>query len=227
MTKKRVTLVAFGVVAALVVAGGLMASNMGFKLNYPLLGPDNGATSFSGTNSLGLPFNQQLGLNNALDVMNDIGFGSVDNMQRFLEATDGLSVYTGRTGSPLASPFAISSAEGYFAKVNTDVNYIVVGSHNPSLTVNLQQADNGLTSKTGTNFFSYPYHSTSANSLDLMNDVTFASVDNVQRFLTLTDGLAVYTGRTGSPVTTPFGTVPGEAYFIKVNSTVAYVPSHY
>ena len=58
-----------------------------------------------------------------------------------------------------------------------------------------------------------------------MNDIGFASVANVQNFDTSTDGLALYTGRKGSPPN--FNLDPGAGYFVKMNSTVSYVPSHY
>ena len=57
MSKRNYVVVAVAA-AALLVAGGLFASNMGFKLNYVMDGPaDNG--SASGTQALALPFNQR------------------------------------------------------------------------------------------------------------------------------------------------------------------------
>ena len=60
MRRRTYTAIAIGAVA-LLVAGGLFASNMGFKLNYRLdqTGDNN---SFSGTSSIGLPYNQQTSL---------------------------------------------------------------------------------------------------------------------------------------------------------------------
>lgn len=216
MNKKVVVI---GIVALLAISG-LIASNMGFKLNYRLESAA-AAGSVSGTNVIALPYNAQSGVVTALDLMNDIGFTNVANVQRFVESNDGLETYTGRRGSPPI--FNLVQGDGYFIKMNSGVDYIVVGSHDPSTAISLDAS--GAGSISGTNFFALPYHSTAATALDLMNDIGFADVANVQRFVESNDGLETYTGRRGSPPI--FNLVPGEAYFIKMNSTVAYVPSHY
>jgi hypothetical protein len=224
MNKRSVLILAVGV-TALLVAGGLFASNMGFKLNYTLSGTGSSA---SGTNTLGLPFFRQTGLDDSLQLIQDIEQGNaalVTNVQRFLKASDGFELYDGTT--PGTTPFPLAAAEGYFVKMGAaNVNYIVVGSHDPGLTVTL----NGTgSSASGTNFYSYPYHSTAANAEQLIADIEQgnpALVTNVQRFLKASDGFELYDGTT--PGTTPFALTPGEAYFIKVGAAdVAYVPSHY
>lgn len=220
MTKRTYIGVLTVALAVVLAAGGLLASNMGFKLNYTLNATQVGVSA-SGTNSLALPDNRQAGVNLASNLMNDIGLVNTANVQKFLEATDGLQVYTGRKGS--GPDFALATGEGYFVKMNTSVNYIVVGSHDPSFTHSLNAA--GAGSASGTNLYSYPYHSTAATASSLMTDIGLANVTNVQRFLKATDGLQVYTGRKGSGP--DFALAPGEAYFIKMNTTVNYIPSHY
>jgi hypothetical protein len=105
----------------------------------------------------------------------------------------------------------------------TTVNYIVVGSHDPSFANPLNAAGGG--SASGTNLFSYPYHATATTASALQADIGLANVTNVQKFLKATDGLQVYTGRKGSGP--DFTLAPGEAYFIKMATTVNYLPSHY
>ena len=61
---------------------------------------------------------------------------------------------------------------------------------------------------------------------DLILDIGLANVQNVQQFLEATDGLAIYTGRKGSP-DPDFALVAGEAYFVKMSTTVSYTPSHF
>ena len=218
---KKVFVVVVGVAMACVMASGLIASNMGFKLNYPLAAV--GAGSNSGTNVIALPFNRQSGIDTANALMNDMVLANVANVQRFLESTDGLETYTGRKGTP-AADFPLVAGEGYFVRMNAPIDYIVVGSHDPSLSISLDGP--GAGSNSGTNFFSAPYHTTSTTALDLMNDIGFASVQNIQRFLEATDGLETYTGRKGTPAPN-FNLVPGEAYFIRMGSTVSYTPSHF
>ena len=218
---KKVFVVVVGVAMACVMASGLIASNMGFKLNYPLAA--TGASSNSGTNVIALPFNRQSGIDTANALIGDVGLANVANVQRFLEATDGLETYTGRKGTP-APDFPLAAGEGYFLRMNNPVDYIVVGSHDPSLAISLDGPGGG--SQSGTNFFAVPYHTTSATAFDLMNDVGFASVLNIQRFLEATDGLETYTGRKGTPAAN-FNLVAGESYFVRMSSTVSYTPSHF
>lgn len=223
MNKRNVLVIAAGV-AVLLVAGGLFASNMGFKLNYTL-NMATGGVSASGTNTLGLPFFRQTGIDNAKQLIDDInavgGPGSVANVQRYNRQTDGLELYNGLAGTA----FNLVEAEGYFVKMNSNVNYIVVGSHDPGFTVNLLAA--GGSSASGTNLFAPPYHFTGANAKDLIDDIQLdggaGSVANVQRYNKVSDGLELYNGLAG----TAFPIVPGQAYLVKVNSTVGYTPSHF
>ena len=61
---------------------------------------------------------------------------------------------------------------------------------------------------------------------ELLSDIGgTAVVTNVQGFLEASDGLQVYTGVKGSDP--DFNLVPGEAYFVRMGSTVNYVPSHF
>jgi hypothetical protein len=123
MTKKTF-LGAMAVVTAVALTGtALVASNMGFKLNYPLKQGDGGVTSKDGTNTISLPDNRQSGLNDSKNLMDDIGSVNVLEIQKFLAATNTLQVYTGRKGSPGAN-FAMVPGESYRVKMNTTVNYI-------------------------------------------------------------------------------------------------------
>ena len=66
------------------------------------------------------------------------------------------------------------------------------------------------------------------NAEDLMRDITFANVNTVSKFLNASDTQQNYTGRKNAPTpNTSFALAPGEAYFIKMNTTVPYTPSHY
>ena len=211
---------AMAVVTAVALTGSaLVASNMGFKLNYTLSGPGGGV--LSGTNTLALPDNRQTGLADAKNLMDDIGFASVTNVQKYLSATDTLQVYTGRKSGGTAFP--LQAGAGYFVKMAANVNYIVVGSDDPSLIYTLSGP--GAGSLSGTNFYAYNYHQTAADAKALMDDIGFASVTNVQKYLKATDTLQVYTGRKSGG--TSFALTPGEAYFVKMAATANYTPSHY
>ncbi len=231
MRKKTLFAVMTVAVCAIVAAGGLLASNMGFKLNYRLNTAAGGGGVGTGKNTLSLPYFRQSGQNNAFDLMSDIGSGSVVpvvSVSKFNEASDTFGVYTARMGSPLPTPFALAAGEGYFVQMVSNVNYIVVGSHDPALSIGLETAGGG--SLTGKNLIAPPYNITSGNALQLMQDIGgggITPVSSVSRFVAATDTFGVYTARMGSPLPTPFVLVPGESYFVSMVSTVPYTPSHY
>ena len=111
MRKRALWLSAVGVVAML-VAGGIFASNMGFKLNYSM---------GTGTNSLGLPYNAQTNIINAETLIDDIELanpGAVSSVSRFDTATNGLVTYTGSAGTN----FNLTPGEAYHVAVSAAVN---------------------------------------------------------------------------------------------------------
>jgi hypothetical protein len=227
MTKKTF-LGAMAVVMAVALTGtALVASNMGFKLNYTLAKSAGG--SDAGFTTLALPDNRQTGLNDSKNLMDDIGSASVLELDRYLKATNSYYIYTGRkSGStPPGTAFGLTAGEGYFVKMNTTVNYIVVGSDDPSLAYALAKSAGG--SDAGFNLYQYNYHQTAADSKALMDDVGSASVLEIDKYLKASNSYYIYTGRkSGStPPGTAFTLAPGEAYFVKMNTTVNYIPSHY
>jgi len=219
MTKKSF-FGAMAVVTAVALTGSaLVASNMGFKLNYTL--SQSGAGSASGTNTLALPDNRQTGMADAKNLMDDIGFAGVTAVSKFLAATDTLQSYTGRKSGGTAFPLV--AGQGLYVKMATTTNYIVVGSDDPAIAYVLSQS--GAGSASGTNFFAYNYHQTAADAKALMDDIGFANVTAVSKFLKATDTLQSYTGRKSGG--TAFALTPGEAYYVKMATTVNYTPSHY
>jgi hypothetical protein len=221
MNKRQFVGVMIVALAVVVMAGGLLASNMGFKLNYTL-NQTLAGTSKSGTNVLALPDLRQTGLNTANNLMTDITLANVAQVQKFIKSTDAFQAYTGRKGS--GADFALVAGEGLFVKMNTATNYIVVGSDDPTLAYTLNATQAGV-SKSGNNLYAYNYHQTAATAKGLLDDITLANVAQVQKFIKSTDAFQAYTGRKGSAA--DFNLTPGEAYFIKMNTTTNYTPSHY
>lgn len=233
--KNKIFAVAAVGLAAVLVAGGLVASNMGFKANYLLNDPDGGATSLSGTAGLALPYNQQTSLLDAEDLIADINADGgaiclspnpscVESVGRLDPATDLPVTYTGSAGTN----FPLTAGEGYNVVINAnggDINYIIVGSHNPVLDIVLRgPADPG--SLSGTQLWSYPYHSTAVDAEDLIQEIHLTapgSVESVGRRDRTTDLPVTYTGTSG----TNFLLTPGESYTIVVNQNVTFVPAHY
>jgi len=111
------------VTAVALTGTALVASNMGFKLNYQLRQAAAGVTSKSGTSTISLPDNRQTGMADSKNLMDDIGSANVAEIQQFLKASDALAVYTGRKSSPNPN-FALVPGESYRVKMTTTVNYI-------------------------------------------------------------------------------------------------------
>jgi hypothetical protein len=185
-----------------------------------------GGVSKTGTSTIALPDNRQTGMNTAKNLIDDIGLLSVTQIQRFVKSTDGLVAYTARAPQTAAADFALVAGDGYFVRMKTNTSYIIVGSDDPALAYTLQQLAGGV-SKTGTNFYAYNYHQTAGMSKQLMDDIGFLSVTQIQRFVKSTDSLVAYTGRAPQTAAADFALNPGEAYFIRMKTTTAYAPSHY
>jgi hypothetical protein len=203
-----------------------MASNMGFKLNFLLEGPDGGVTSNSGSNTLALPYNQQTSLTDAATLRLDINAtvaASVISISKLVRSSDTLLSYAGANPN---NNFNLASGEAYFVQVNADVPYISVGSHAPGLVIQLDASgDNG--SASGTNFFSFPYHGIATDAASLraeVNSFVPASVISISQLLRPLHTLQTYAGANPN---NNFALVPGKGYILQVNTSVPYVPGHF
>jgi hypothetical protein len=220
-------------VLAVVLAGGLVASNMGFKLNYTLIAGGQavpeGGTSLDGTNDLSLPDFPQSGMVSANDLRLDIGLPANGGISKFLRATNSLQTYTGKG---VGLNYNLVAGDGYRVRVTgaTSVNYIVVGSHNPSLSHTLiaagQAVPEGGTSLDGTNTYNYPYHSVAATANDLRLEIGAPANGGVSKFLRASNSLQTYTGK---GVGLNFNLVPGASYRVRVTggANITFVPNHY
>jgi hypothetical protein len=229
MSKKNVFVAATLAVCVLSTAGVLLASNMGFKLNYALTGPVGAGGAGTGRQLLSLPYFRQTGVDNAFQLMNDIGSGSVTpvaSVSRYNKVNDTLIVYTGRMAA--GTPFSLTAGEGYVVQMNSNVNYIIVGAHDPSLSIPLTGPAGAGGAGTGRQLLAPPYNATAANAFQLMNDIgggVVTPVANVSKYNKVNDTLVVYTGRMAAG--TPFAIVPGDSYVVQMNSNVPYIASHY
>lgn len=122
MNRKTLVGAMIVVLAVAMTAGTLVASNMGFKLNYTLNQTAAGVSA-TGLNILALPDNRQTGLNTAKNLIDDIGLASVDNVQRFIKQSNLTLTYTGRIGAPATNNFAMVPGEGYYVRMRTTTAY--------------------------------------------------------------------------------------------------------
>jgi hypothetical protein len=227
MNKRGLSFVVAGC-AVVLAAGVLFASEMWFKMNYPLLGPGSGGSA-TGTNTIALPYRQQTDIVKAKDLIDDInavaGSSVVTSVSRFVKSTDGIQTYHGMTGGV---DFDIVPGEGYIVQVNSDVNYIIVGGHNAGLLITLDgRGYNGSVS--GTNFYAPPYHSPNETAGDLLLEINGPPLCKgypaaaVQKWDRATDGVISYDGCSG----VDFPLRPGEPYFVVMRGKHTFLPSHY
>ena len=212
----RVVAVTLG---ASVLSGGLvLASNMGFKIVHALKAAD-GVESRTGVNSIALPYIPKSGLDDASDLIQDIGPGSVVQIARYLRASDSWDPYIGTAGTA----FLLQPGEGYLVQVSGDVEYRIVGSHDPAAMVTFFASDGGVTSRSGNNLYAPPFHSTARTAAELRQEIGPDVVVQVARYLRTSDSWDSYTGTSGAD----FPLVRGEAYLVQVSQTVNYTPAHY
>ena len=215
MTKKTF-FGAMAVATAVALTGtALVASNMGFKLNYAL----NSPFVTGGTNTLALPDNRQSGMATASNLITDIGPANTFSVTRYIKSTGAFQSYRQVKGG--GADFPLVAGEGYYVAMNTTVNYIVVGSDDPALVYAL----NSPFVTGGTNFFAYNYHQTAGTATALITDIGAANTFSVTRYIKATGAFQSYRQVKGGG--TDFPLVPGEAYYVAMNTTVNYVPSHY
>lgn len=228
MSRKKIFVVLALAVCVLATAGGLLASNMGFKLNY-LLQSTTGGQSLSGKQIVSLPYFRQTGVDNAFQLMLDIGGGAVTNIasvSKYNKSTDLYQTYIGRMGA--GTPFNLAAGEGYLVQMNTTANYIIVGAHDPSLSTLLTGPSGVGGVGTGKQLYAPPYNITAANAFQLMQDVGGGGVvpiGSVSRYNRASDLFVTYIGRMGAG--TPFALVAGDSYLVQMNTNVPYIASHY
>lgn len=231
--RKRMFIGAVVGVLAVVLAGGLAASNMGFKLNYALISAGQpvpeGGTSLDGTNDLSLPDNPQAGFITANDLRLDIGAPANGGITKLLRASNSTQTYTGK-GAGLN--FNLVAGDAYRVRVTgaATVNYIVVGSHNPTLAHTLiaagQAVPEGGTSLDGTNTYNYPYHSVAATANDLRLEIGAPANGGITKLLRASNSTQTYTGK-GAGLN--FNLVPGAGYRVRITGTsnVSFIPNHF
>lgn len=238
MSKRRIIGATVVGLATVALAGGLIASNMGFKLNKTLatqgqavsgIGVPPAAVSLSGLNSLALPFNRQVGMTNASHLKTDIG-PSCTAVSKLLRSNNLATTYTGARGEV---DFPLEEGVGYQVRVTngtpTNIQYIVVGSDDPSYAVSLlvtgSTTPEGFNSLSGLNRYAYKYHATAATASALKAEIG-SQCTAVSKFLAHNNLALSYTGARGD---LDFPLVPGEAYGVRVTgaTNVAYTASHY
>lgn len=183
----------------LVVGGTAVASNMGFKITIPLA-----AGGYS--NWVSLPYYNSY--TTAASIFGDIT--GCTQVSRWDNPSGTYQSYTGGRGTG----FNVTPGEAYLIKVSSATDWIVVGSHDPSLALTLSAGG-------ASNWVSIPYHTTATTASGLFGQIP--NCTQVSRWDNPSGTYQSYTGGRG----TGFNLTPGEGLLIKVNANESWTPLHY
>lgn len=229
VNKRRFIGATIVVLAAVALAGGLIASNMGFKLNKALIpaglavsgvGEVAPFTSLNGTNGIALPDNRQAGLAQASSLRTDIGASAI-SVTQYVRSTGAENTYAGARGN---IDFPLEEGVCYKVRVSgtANTNYIIVGSDDPSFPTPLLAALGGV-SLNGTNWYSYNYHQVAATASALRTEIGPNCI-SVAKFTLSNNGQSTYAGARGN---VDFPLIPGECYVVRVSADTSFTPNHY
>lgn len=191
------------VVLMLIVSVAAIGSNMGFKISIPL----NTGTS----NYVSLPFYNSDTLASLLWA-DAGGLGAGIIVSKF-DQTSGFWI---RYASATDTDFPINPGECVNVQTSSTHNWIVVGSHNPGLSVPIT---------TGTsNYVSVPYHETAATASALWTELGGLARGIIISRFNQTTGFWEKYASSSDP---DFPITPGEGYNIQTAATFGWIPSHF
>jgi hypothetical protein len=202
---KRNVLLLLAAVAVLAIGSAAIASNMGFKISIPLT---------AGTNSfVSIPYYNSY--TDAASLRNDINASISGTAQVF--AYNG-TIWQKYAGGGLGQVnFTITPGQGYQVLPAASGNWIVVGSHNPSLALSFTAGTNS--------FVSVPYHTTATTAQLLRNEIDAAIGSTVQVFNYNGTIWQKYAG--GGLGQVNFNITAGSAVQVLPAGSGSWTPAHY
>jgi hypothetical protein len=207
--------------SVLLIGSSVFASNMGFKLVYPLTATVVGVTD--GTNYVAIPYFNSFATQNAAGVFADIP--SVQSVSRWNQATSSTQRCSNATcTAPGNTNFALTEGEALIVRVSAAANWTIVGSHDNAYAVPLSATVVGVTD--GTNTISVPYHTNKTNAAGLFGEIT--SIQSISRWNQATSSTQRCSNATcTAPGNTNFPVTIGEGLIIRVSAASTWTPAHY
>lgn len=228
-TKSQMTLAIALIAATMIVAGGVaIASNTGFKINKPLALA--GASGSIGNNWTSIPYFSPY--TNGASLCTQLGLVSTGLTRANLTRIDAITgaAISANCGTAGANTFTWAPGNGVRIR-NAGAgpaSAIIVGSHNPSLSITIPDA--GTIGNVGNYWFSVPYHTTAITAADLCTSIGLSSAGvnrgSVGR-LNATTGTFT-SANCGTAAATTLTLVLGEAVRLREpNGPLSFVPSHF
>ncbi len=222
-------LLAVVVASALILAmGGLaVASNMGFKLNKPIVFAGTGQV---GSNWTSLPFNNPYGTGAGLcSQLGLLSSGTARGTLVVLNESTGAQTQC-TCGTTQCTSLTLISGKGINIKeavgTGAPTSVIIVGSHNPTLSITIPKAGTG---QVGNLWYSVPYHTTAVTAADLCNQIGMASSGTARGLVTrLNPSTGAFTqGTCGASSALSLNLVLGEHVQLRNPTAISFIPAHY
>jgi hypothetical protein len=207
---KRNVLLVLAAVAVLAIGSAAIASNMGFKISIPLTA---GQAKF-----VSLPFYNSY--TDAASLRNDIIASGGTSVSVYDYTGTAWQRYSGGgTGQVNFTITTGTTGKGYEVVSAAAVsNWIVVGSHNPSLAISLTGGQ--------AKYVSVPYHTTDTTAATLRNEIIAAGGTSVSVYDYTGTAWQRYSG--GGTGQVNFNLTAGKAIEVVSAASVAnWVPAHY
>lgn len=232
--KSHFSLAVVLVAAAMLIAGGVVtASNTGFKLNKPLepIGP-GGVPAKKGDNWASVPYFNPYGTWGAFCTQLGLITSGIATARDQLQEVDP------NTGAAFQSACGLNTARPLIpgrgikirrpASIVAQTSVIIVGSHNPSMSVVAPQGVTG--SHIGDLWFAVPYHTTAVSAGDVCAQaglwVGTPPRATVSRLNPVTGATTLVT--CGTAAANALNLVLGEAVLLRdPHQPISFIPAHF
>lgn len=183
--KSHLNLAVVLVAATMLVAGSMaVASNTGFKINKGLRLVQTTDTGQKGSNWVSIPYFNPY--NNGTDFCTQTGLRSaLAGNTTLLAKLDPVTGSTQSVNCASAGGFLITQGQGVRIRpaaivggVANPPSIIIVGSHNPSLSLTIPKPGAG---QIGNLWFSVPYHTTAVTAADLCSSIGLTSTGLINK----------------------------------------------
>jgi hypothetical protein len=226
--KSHLTLAVVLVAATMLVAGSVaIASNTGFKINKALV---VGGTGQIGNTWTSIPYFNPYGNGGAFCTQTGlISAGITRASLTTVNPATGVAT-SANCGTTQATGLLITPGLGVRirnAGTGAPASIIIVGSHNPSLSLTIPKAGGGAI---GDFWFAVPYHTTAVTAADLCTQSGFTSTGIQRASITrLNPSTGTFTSANcGTTQATALTLVLGEAVRVREpNGPLTFLPSHF
>jgi hypothetical protein len=204
--------------AVLLVGSSIFASNMGFKLVYPLKAFNTGV--HDGNNWVSVPYFNSFATQDAAGIWADLISSNRLRVIRYNPVNSTFQRWSG--GGAGQTNFPIAVGESYNALVTADANWTIVGSHDNAFAKPLTAFNTGV--HDGNNYTSLPYHTNKTTANGVWGELPAQRL-RILRYNPVNSTFQRWSG--GGAGQTDFAITIGESYIVLVTADTTWTPAHY